>query len=252
MAVVQGRKRGGRPEANSARDLDVLLTMAAHELRSPVAATQMALQAAIAADYRSADGARLLSRALRQTKDLGSLIDSMLDASMLRKGALVLRREPIELAEIVEQAADCLALQTHGSDTEVVLRLNDRGWGWWDRVRMGQLVTNLLTNAVKHGGPGLIEVVLERRAPDRIVLHVSDEGPGISDEDRQRVFKLFGRGSRATRFGLGIGLFVVREVARAHGATLSIERHVGSGTVVSVELPAPAAVRHGPNRANGK
>jgi signal transduction histidine kinase len=236
------------PSRSSALDdLDNLLAITAHELQSPIVAAQMALQAAMALGDRPSDKDRLISRALMQTIDLGSLIDGILDVSLLRGGALTLRREPIELASIVETAVARTISHRNADPASVSVRIEDRGWGSWDRIRMGQLVTNLVGNALKYGGPGDVEVALERRASRRLGLMVSDGGPGIPEDDQERVFGLFARGSNPRAGGAGIGLFVVREVARAHDGVVSIGRAGATGTVVQVEVPvieATTAARH--------
>jgi signal transduction histidine kinase len=218
-------------------DLDNLLAITAHELQSPIVAAQMALQAAMAMGDRPSEKDRLISRALMQTIDLGSLIEGILDVSMLRGRGLALRREPIELGSVVETAVERTVSHRHDGAASVTVRIEDRGWGWWDRIKMAQLVTNLLGNALKYGGPDGIQVALERRAAMRLALVVSDGGPGIPEDDKERVFGLFSRGSNPGPGGAGIGLYVVREIARAHGGTVSIARTGTNGTAVQVELP---------------
>jgi signal transduction histidine kinase len=112
--------------------------------------------------------------------------------------------------------------------------------GCWDRTRLEQLVTNLVGNAVKHGGRGSVTVSAAREG-QAAVLTVADTGPGIASEEQGRIFDAFAQGSRAGGGGLGLGLYIARSIASAHGGEIKVESAEGRGTTFRVELPDSAA-----------
>jgi signal transduction histidine kinase len=110
-------------------------------------------------------------------------------------------------------------------------------WGEWDQVRLEQVVTNLVTNAIKYGGEKPIAISVERKG-DMARLTVSDQGIGISEADQQRLFKPFERATDLHQGrSLGLGLYLVREIVNAHGGHVRLSSQPGAGTTVVVELP---------------
>jgi signal transduction histidine kinase len=107
-----------------------------------------------------------------------------------------------------------------------------------DPDRMDQVVSNLLSNAVKYGREGPVEVRV-RREQDRAVLEVEDHGIGVAPEDQERIFERFERAVPARHFGgIGLGLWIVRQLVEAHGGTIRVRSVPGQGATFTVELPA--------------
>jgi two-component system sensor kinase FixL len=228
------------------RERDEFLSVASHELRTPVTALQLQLQLLRRVAERSGDAvpAAVTSRldALeRQTRRVSLLVSELLDLSRLRLGRLELRREPADLAEV---ARDVIApfLEDEQAARGSSLRLDAPrpAVGTFDRVRMEQVLTNLVANAVKFGQGKPIDVRVE--AADGILrLSVADRGIGVAAEDRERIFGRFERAVPAQHFaGLGLGLYIARQIVEAHGGSIRLEGAPGEGATFTVEVPRDA------------
>lgn len=218
------------------RSRDELVSLAAHELRSPLGTLQLAAER-IQSHARGDGGelSKMAKTAVRQTRRLGILVSNMLDVSRIRTGAFELDREPCELAEIVEEACESLAEQAAAAGKPLDVVIAERGAGDWDRVRMEQALVNLVVNAIKYGDAP-IQVRLSRVDND-FELCVADHGAGIPAEAQPRLFRAYERASsRHAAQSLGLGLFIVREVVAAHGGTVEVASHPGE-TVFRLLLP---------------
>jgi signal transduction histidine kinase len=207
-----------------------LVANVSHELRTPIAAMQALLEN-LADGVEPADPATLRV-ALAQTERLGRLVATLLDLHRLEAGAVPLKPRSFALRPLLEQATrECtlgeernvrLKVCVQPGDLEVVA----------DPERVHQVVANLLDNAVRHS-PSEGRVWLSaHNGGGSVVLEVADEGPGIADEDAQRVFERF-QGS-----GTGLGLSIARWIVDAHGGTIRAERREPHGCRMVVELPA--------------
>jgi PAS domain S-box-containing protein len=243
-ALLYGRAR----EAIQLRER--FLSIASHELRTPLAAlllqTRVLDQAVASGRIPVPEPSReeLLRRirgSVKQVERLGSLVNSLFDLARIRSGRLVLEREPCDLGavarEVAERFEDVLSRQGRGltvdaSEEPVV--------GRWDRGRVDQALTNLVANAVKHGARGGVAIRIERRGP-AARLEVRDAGGGIPEQDRTRIFELFEQGERGGGGGLGLGLYITRRIAEAHGGRIWVEPAPDGGSVFQVELPLEQA-----------
>jgi len=228
------------------RERDEFLSVASHELRTPVAALQLQLQLLRRVAERSGDlvpsavSARLEALE-RQTRRVSVLVSELLDLSRLRMGRLELRREPADLSEV---ARDVIApfLEDEQASRGSPLRLDAPrpAVGSFDRVRMEQVLTNLVANAVKFGQGKPIDVRVEA-ADGLLRLSVADRGIGVAPEDRERIFGRFERAVPAQHFaGLGLGLYIARQIVEAHGGTIRLEGAPGEGSTFTVEVPGDA------------
>jgi signal transduction histidine kinase len=167
-------------------------------------------------------------------------VDALLDVSRVASGSLVAKRVPVDLSETVSEAAGRLveAARLHGSELRVEVAPGVLGMG--DRLRIEQVVTNLVANAIKYGKGWPIVVRLARDG-ERAVLTVSDRGVGIAPQDLARIFDRFERASNTRQYGgLGLGLWISREIVRASGGSIAVESTPGDGATFKVELPVPA------------
>jgi PAS domain S-box-containing protein len=231
------------------RERDEFLSVASHELRTPVTALHLQLQMLRKVAARSSQEVpRAVSDRLdaldRQTRRVSLLVAELLDLSRMRLGRLELRREQADLAAL---AGDVVApfqddeAAAHGSP--VRLEAAGPAVGWFDRVRLEQVVANLLANAVKFGEGRPIDVKV-RAEDDLLRLEVVDRGIGVAPEDRDRIFGRFERAVSAQHFGgLGLGLFIARQIVEAHGGSIRVDGARGEGSTFTVELPRhpPAA-----------
>ncbi|MGC3996767.1 MAG: ATP-binding protein [Anaeromyxobacter sp.] len=224
------------------------LSIASHELRTPLSA--LTLQLRLLERFAGEGEGHLRRRvqsSLRQVDRLATLVHSLLDLARIRSGRLELQREPFDLADLVREVAARFdePLAADGRRLEVVV--SGPAPGRWDRSRLDQVLTNLLSNAAKYGGDGAIRLALLVDG-EQATVAVSDQGPGIAPEELERLFGRFVQGAGASgKGGLGLGLFIARSIVEAHGGRISAESRPGHGTTFTLELPAEA----GAERAAG-
>ncbi|MEO8545072.1 MAG: ATP-binding protein [Burkholderiaceae bacterium] len=230
------RARAQAENANRAKD--EFLAMLGHELRNPLNAITAALHV-----LRMRPDGPLATKAQgvlqRQTAHLTKLVDDLLDASRVSLGKIEIERRPLDFAALVQRVAE----QVVGSSPKHRLDLRlERAWVSGDDTRLEQIVTNLLSNAVRYSPEGgAIQLVLARAA-DRVMLSVRDEGVGMAADLLPRVFNLFEQGKRDTarsQGGLGIGLTLAHRLAELHGGRLDAHSDgLGQGSTFTLTLPS--------------
>lgn len=223
---------------------DDFLAVAAHELRTPITSLQLQLQLAgrQLGARPSVDPGPRLENANRQAGRLRRLVDALLDASCITAGPPALAREACDLAEIARDTIARLDEDARKAGCAIALTAAAPARGYWDRACLERVLTNLLTNALKFGAGKPVEVVVSADE-GAATLVVRDQGIGIPPEALERVFHKFERGVSARAYGgLGLGLFISREIAAAHGGTLRAESVPGRGAALVLVLPiAPPA-----------
>lgn len=224
------------------RERDEFLSVASHELRTPVTALQLQLQLIQRAAGRpgailSEVFAGKLDALERQCRRIALLVNELLDVSRLRLGRLDLRLEEFDLVAVARDAAAHLLEEGARVGSRIDVVAAGTATGRWDRLRVEQVVTNLLSNAIKFGQakPITIEVSADAALAR---LMVSDSGIGIEPADQERIFGRFERAVPTHHFGgLGLGLYIAREIVAAHGGTIHLVSQLGAGTTFTVELP---------------
>jgi two-component system, sensor histidine kinase len=224
-------------EADRAKD--EFLAMLSHELRNPLAALTSSAHVLKVVPPSSADAIKARGVVERQTKHMTSLISDLLDISRVTQGKLSLQRERFNAAEAlfavinVWRATERLGAHMVSPSLEPV-------WVEGDRVRIEQIASNLLDNAVKFTPAGKKITVSLRREDGEAVLRVADEGIGVAPEDCSRIFDLFVQGNFSPRAGgLGIGLALVKRLAELHGGSASAASEGrGRGVTFTVRIPA--------------
>jgi signal transduction histidine kinase len=241
VALVNAALFRSAEEAVRARD--EFLAVASHELKTPLTPLRLSIQAVqrlVARGELAGDPARhlhaALGRADGQIRRLVRLVDYLLDVSRITTRRLRLQLEPTDLSAAVVEVLDRHRAELSQAGCTVSLATAQGAVGRWDRLRIEQVVTNLLTNAMKYA-PGPIDVAVDAEA-DRTRLVVRDRGPGIAREDQERIFLPFERAVSYLRAsGFGLGLFIVRQIVDAHGGTVHLESAPGQGSTFTVELP---------------
>ncbi len=224
------------------RARDEFLSIASHELRTPLTSMHLQMQSLMRTlhDGRQAPSRERLESKLevvdRQERRLAKLVDRLLDISRLTAGRLELELEEVDLAALVRDVATRFEEDFRRAGSPLQVRAEGPVIGLWDRMRLEEVVTNLLSNALKYGGGKPVEVFLEARS-DRIRLWVRDQGMGIALEDQERVFERFQRVSDYRQGGLGLGLWIVRRILEAMGGCIHLESRPGAGATFTVELP---------------
>jgi len=185
---------------------------------------------------------RHLDTAESQVKRLSELVDRLLDVSHLTGGKLSLSYKEADLAEIVRETVQAMRPQALKAGCELRLELGETVHGLFDELRIAQVVTNLLSNSIKFGAGHPIHIKISAVA-GRVHLTVRDEGIGIASEDLGRIFTRFERAVSASNYGgLGLGLWVTREIVDAMGGSVSASSAPGEGATFVVEIPPAAAV----------
>jgi signal transduction histidine kinase len=223
---------------------DDFLSVAGHELRTPLSTLLLQTQfmnepsedpAAASLRERFAPVQRTLRRLIK-------LADDVLDVSRMRAGRLSIEVEPLELTTVVRDVVTRLVEGQRRNDAQVRLVAEGPLPGRWDPLRIEQIIVNLITNAIKYGAGSPIDVRVGPCEGGAEIM-VRDYGIGIAPSDHGRIFERFERSVEPHEFaGLGLGLWIVREIVQAHGGTISVRSDLGQGAVFVVVLPlAPPA-----------
>ncbi len=225
------------------RRKDEFLGVLGHELRNPLAPLRHSLHLLETNAERVPDDVRRVHAVMkRQVQTMTRLVDDLLDVSRVTEGKITLRREPVELGGLLEEAGDDLQpLASSQRKTLEVSRPEGETWVYADPARMAQMVGNLLNNAIQYSRPGgRITLALETE-PDEARIRVSDDGIGIAAEMLPRIFEPFTQldGSLTRQHsGLGLGLTLVRRLVELHGGSVRAESPgLGRGSTFTLELP---------------
>lgn len=226
---------------------DEFISIASHELRTPLTPLHLqmkALQRAVSDLQGNPRREALLDRlgtCTRQVDRMTRLVANLLDVTRLHAGRLEVEREPFELGELVGDLAGRFRDELTRSGRRLELQLEADVHGRWDRLKLDQVLTNLVSNAVRYGGQGPVSVTL-RREGDEAVLVVADSGIGIAPDDVALVFDRYHKGTNSRAHGgLGLGLYITRRIVEAHGGTIGVESRLGEGSVFTVRLPLDGA-----------
>lgn len=221
------------------RARDEFLRLASHELRTPLTALSLSAEGLLRlVDGRAPKDIVSISQSIaRQVGRLERLTTRILDAAEIGLGSLRLQREDVDLAVLVRDIAGSFLRAVERTGGELVVHADRPVTGRWDPTRLEQLVNNLLDNALKFGAGRPIEVTVE--ASDGCArLSVRDHGIGIDTRAAGEIFERYQRAVDTRSFGgLGLGLHVVREIAEAHGGTVSVDNLDSGGASFIVELP---------------
>jgi len=226
---------------------DEFISIAGHELKTPLTPLCLERQMIqrimqcrdLPENVREKKLEAYLDMSKRQIDALTKLVETLLDVSKIQLGSLAIKPESnVDFFNLVRDVVERHRPQWEMAQSPVtVAQLGESPKGRWDRLRIEQVVSNLLTNAIKYGRGKPIDVTIsECRSGAR--MSIQDYGPGISKEDQSRIFNRFERAGSIHSFGgLGLGLYISRQILRVHGGTVAIDSEPGEGATFIIELP---------------
>ena len=246
-ALEQSRRELRATQAeleHAVRMRDDFMSMVAHELRTPLNTLfleaqmrSMQLDRGNMAAFSEELLRKMVARDGRQIQSMIRLINDMVDVTRIRSGKLSIRPADTELSGLLQRIVSDLAQRADADGGTIELHAAEQVTGLWDEFRVEQVIINLLTNALRYGGSKPIRVTLTRSATHAEV-EVRDQGVGISAEDQVRIFSPFERaGTKVVSEGLGLGLYIARQLAESHGGTLTVESAPNEGAAFRLTLP---------------
>jgi signal transduction histidine kinase/tetratricopeptide (TPR) repeat protein len=242
-ALSEERGRLYREEQEAVRRRDDFLSIAAHELKTPLTSLQLHLQGLTTRMRQATEAlppervATKLESANLQTQRLGKLVNELLDISRVAQGQLLGKLEEVDLVALVRSLIERSREALARAECPVELHATGSVVGRWDAIRLEQVVGNLITNAMKYGACKPISIRIERDST-HARLQVTDRGIGIAPEDTDRIFERFERAVSVRHYGgFGIGLWLVREIVQALGGTVQVKSTQGAGSTFTVTLP---------------
>ena len=218
------------------RARDEFIIAAAHELRNPISPLVLHSHRLQSAARNAVDGtvpARWLGDQLDLFASRLTRFNRILDVSRIHGGQIELVLEDVDLAEVAREVIAGFERELSASKSELHFDAEIPTLGVWDRMRLEQIVSNLVSNAIRYGNSEPIRVSV-RHAEGRAVLIVSDQGLGIRAEDQARIFERFERANTSNRSGFGVGLWIVRELCEAMGGGVSVHS-TGSGSTFTTQ-----------------
>lgn len=219
---------------------DEFISIAGHELKTPLTSlklqTQMTRRQIVTPDALLPDRMRKqLDYTIHQIDRLNKLVDAMLDISRINTGKLDINKKLFNFSELLHELIERFTPQFEAVGINVKTDIAPELFGNWDSYKLEQVVNNLFANAIRYSPRKDVTISL-RALNDMAFFNVRDEGVGIAPSNLDRIFERFERVSSVTS-GLGLGLYITRQILDLHGATIRAESELGRGTNFIIELP---------------
>jgi signal transduction histidine kinase len=238
---IHGRKLAEEGLAKELAFREQMMGVLGHDLRNPISAINLSVNLLVKQEDLPQRAQLMVARVGRAAARMNQMISALLDFTRLRfRERLPLSTEAMDLRETCEQIVD--ELRSASPAQEIHLTATGDTRGEWDPTRIGQVLSNLVGNAVAHGDPSAPVEVALRATQDAMVLEVRNRGPVIPEETMAVLFQPFRRGAspdgaESASRGLGLGLYIVKETVLAHGGSIAVESTLERGTTFTVRLP---------------
>lgn len=245
---ISTQKRAEEILKNAIKARDEFLTIASHELKTPLTALKLQLQLSqmhlskleIEPGKQKLQPEKLerfLSLSVRQVDSLTGLVEELLDVGMIQTGRLSLYIGETRLSDLVREVVDRFSPKLIMLRCSLETELEDGIVGYWDAHRIEQVLVNLIENIVKYA-PGAKIRISTKREKNKIILIVEDNGPGIPEDRQGQIFERFERATPLKHVsGLGLGLFVVKRIVESHQGTVQLQSALGQGSKFTICLP---------------
>jgi signal transduction histidine kinase len=232
-------------EAQKAIEIrEEFLSIASHELKTPITSLSLQLEMTrkginleenvIPAPEKMA---KMLDNSRLQVTRLIHLVEDLLDATRIQTGKFSFNFEEINFSDLVTEMNSRFTEQFSRLESTVKMDIEPNVIGFFDHARLEQVIDNLLSNALKYAPASLVRISL-KKTEEQVQLVIADHGPGIPLENQARVFERFERAtSHRNVSGLGLGLFIVKEIIEGHGGTIRLESEPNQGTRFLIDLP---------------
>lgn len=248
---ITDKKLSDERQSKLAQDLqqavatrDEFLSIASHELKTPLTSMKLQTQSILRGISRGSAEAftpekvkRLVENTATQVSRLNRLVDDMLDISRIQSGKFNIHLEPMKLNDVIQDIYNQFKEQFEHALCETVLEISGEAIGVFDRFKIEQVITNLLSNAIRYGAGKPIAVKLEVE-DKKAIIKVTDNGIGLDPANFDKVFDRFERIIHTKGInGLGLGLYITKQIVLAHHGEIWIESELGKGATFVVELP---------------
>jgi signal transduction histidine kinase len=227
------------------------MSLVAHEMRTPLNTLFIEVQVRLAQLAKNNMSAftpeelhKMLGRGQRQLKSIIRLIEDMLDVSRIKNGKLSIKPDETHLSALVQRIAEDLTplAKEAGAGFELALEADINGY--WDAFRIEQIIINLMTNAVRYGKGQPVHVSLKMDG-ELACVQVTDQGIGIAEHELKNIFEAFERGgNNEVKAGLGLGLYISRKLAEAHGGEIRVTSQKDAGSTFTLRIPLRSEANH--------
>lgn len=242
-AIAVDNARLYQDAQDAIRSRDEFLSIASHELKTPLTSILLQLQLVLKNIRKSSQEQAnkqlitMLESTERQSKKLAKLINDLLNISVITTGRLQLDREEVNLSAVIDDMLERFKEQFKRAKYKIQVRMDQQVIGMWDKARIEQVISNLFSNAIKYGKSKPIKVEL-KKVDSRALFTIVDQGIGIQPDFQSQIFERFARGVSARDYrGLGIGLYISRQIIEAHKGTIKLQSAPEKGSTFIVELP---------------
>lgn len=245
-AMIQQESQARNVAENAVRQRDEFLSIASHELKTPLTSIILQLQSTLKklstqslVDFSGADLLNSMQIAEKQSQRLSTLIKDLLNVSIASTGRISINKEKVKLSDLITTIVDRHQEEINLSDIKLKVEMeSDKISGNWDPIRIEQAISNILINAMKHAHGKDINLKV-RMVSSWAAISIKDKGKGIKEKNLKTIFEPFKKiNEDNSGEGLGVGLFIAKQIAKAHGGDISVDSKIGEGTTFTIWLPA--------------
>lgn len=226
---------------NALRTRDEFISIASHELKTPLTSILLSLQFALRHLRKEKSDHQVISAleiGISESKRLSALMNDLLNISVISTGKLKIEPEKTDLIRLINDSIEGFHLRRNKKPIKIEFKHNEKHiWGDWDKIRLGEVFSNIISNAIKYGKgkPVLISVQGKKR---KVIIEIKDRGIGIAKDETGLIFELFRRTRIAAEYkGMGVGLYVSRQIIEAHGGSVKVKSTSARGSTFIISLP---------------